>query len=106
MQLGGYASKWRRREGLRRPRRQEVNRLLARITELLVVKPLINALAPAAGSGIHDARCSAAPSQRWHMMGERGPEMFMPKSAGVAIPNRSVGGGGTERQRRTWQTAI
>jgi hypothetical protein len=29
------------------------------------------------------------------MVGERGPELFVPKQAGTIIPNGALGGGGT-----------
>jgi hypothetical protein len=81
---------------------EAVNRLRARITdlivELLVVKPLMNALAPAGGGGIlfggFLANGGPASPGKAYVVGEREPEMFMPKPAGVVIPNGQLGGGG------------
>ena len=36
-----------------------------------------------------------ASAGRSHLVGERGPEIFTPKSSGTVIPNNQIGGGGT-----------
>jgi hypothetical protein len=75
---------------------EAVIRLLARTTdfivELLVVRPLMNALAPAGGGGILGslfgcflANGGPARPGKAYMVGQRGPEMFVRKSAGMVI---------------------
>lgn len=71
---------------------------LARLTlNRFVTQPLVNVLSNALGSVFGGARADGGqvnPGQAF-LVGERGPELFVPGAPGAIVPNRAIRGGGT-----------
>lgn len=70
---------------------QDIARVLVRRA---VTEPLANALTSALG-GAFPARASGGPvtGSRPYLVGERGPELFVPGASGAIVPNGAFGGG-------------
>lgn len=69
------------------------------VFQALVLQPLINSITGGVGSffGINvPARASGGPvaARSPYIVGEKGPELFVPNMAGNIIPNHRMGGGG------------
>jgi tape measure domain-containing protein len=80
------------------------NTLIKMAADALFINPLRNLLSPGGGnllgsigSGISKifgfADGGSPPVGQVSMVGERGPELFVPKAAGTIIPNHKMGGG-------------
>jgi hypothetical protein len=73
---------------------------------------LFNGLASASGPGLASlfggARAGGGPvaGGRSYLVGERGPEMFVPKSPGVVIPNNVLRRGGGQSVQHTFQINV
>jgi len=67
----------------------------------------INTMMPSAGSPSLKASGGFVSPSMPYMVGEKGAEMFMPKSAGTIIPNDKMGGGGvTINQSLNFSTGV
>jgi phage-related minor tail protein len=60
-----------------------------------VTQPLTNALTSAMSSAFGGARAGGGPVDmgRAYLVGERGPELFVPGASGGVVPNGRIGGG-------------
>ena len=87
--------------------RSVINSLIKMLVQYYITKPLFDAIAgfiggiggaPAAGGGSSSLLTAAvgAPTSagRPMLVGERGPELFIPSSSGQVVPNGRMGGGG------------
>jgi len=67
-----------------------------------ITAPLAGALNNVIGAAFGGAAVPASPraiggsvqSGRTHLVGERGPELFIPSASGSIVPNNAMGGGG------------
>lgn len=83
-----------------------VKLIIAEVYRAAVVKPIIDGIMNGFGGGgglggfiarnFGGARAEGGPVMpgRAYLVGERGPEMIVPQSAGTVIPNHALGGGG------------
>ena len=79
------------------------NALIKMAADALIVNPLKNLLSPRGGNVIGGfasflgfADGGSPPVGRPSIVGERGPELFVPKQAGTIVPNHKMGGGGIQ----------
>ncbi len=79
-----------------------VSSILQDIAKLLVYKTITKPLFDVIGSGIDSyisgTRANGGPvlGGRSYLVGERGPELFMPNTSGAIVPNGAMGGSGAQ----------
>jgi len=74
-----------------------VNSILSDLARIIIRQQITGPLASAAGSFLQDMfRADGGPVSggQSYIVGERGPEMFVPNSSGTIIPHHALGGGG------------
>lgn len=74
--------------------------LLKQLAMMIVRQKIIGNFQSLGGGGLLGlipglANGGPAKAGRAHIVGERGPELFVPRSSGTVIPNHAMGGGGT-----------
>lgn len=78
---------------------QALNNMLSSIANKLLdagINMLLSAMLPGSvGKFLGFAEGGQPPVNKPSIVGEKGPELFVPKSAGTIIPNHQLGGGGT-----------
>jgi len=71
---------------------------LKNIAKMILQVQILNALKAGLGPGglglLTFANGGAAPADRPYIIGERGPELFVPTGSGYIVPNHQLGGGG------------
>jgi hypothetical protein len=84
-------------EAMKNVARTVVDALMKMFVQYMIVQPMLNALGgalgipvPATGKAIGGSVQSGQP----YMVGERGPELFVPNSQGSIVANKNLGGGG------------
>ena len=71
---------------------------LANTLVKLGVNTILGSIAPGIFGGLpmlKFARCGRPPTGKASLVGEKGPELFVPKSSGTIIPNNKLAGGGS-----------
>jgi len=84
-------------EGLRDIAKMVLGQILDALIQIIIVQPLINAMTGGLGSifgGFFADGGRVNNSSKPIIVGEKGPEVFMPNGAGTVIPNHELGGGG------------
>lgn len=74
---------------------QQINTTLSRINSLMATLPGASATAGPASGAIAGARAAGGPVSggQSYLVGERGPELFVPQASGQIIPNVALAGG-------------
>jgi hypothetical protein len=79
-----------------------INDMIRMVIQQSITAPLAGALSGAISGMFGGASAPAIPSAiggsvqsgRTHLVGERGPELFIPSASGSIVPNNAMGGGG------------
>ena len=79
-----------------------INDMIRMVIQRQITAPLAGALNNVIGAAFGGAAVPASPraiggsvqSGRTHLVGERGPELFIPSASGSIVPNNAMGGGG------------
>jgi len=79
-----------------------INDMIRMVIQRQITAPLAGALNNVIGAAFGGASAPAIPSAiggsvqsgRTHLVGERGPELFIPSASGSIVPNNAMGGGG------------
>ncbi len=79
-----------------------INDMIRMVIQKQITAPLAGALNAVIGAAFGGAAAPASPraiggsvqSGRTHLVGERGPELFIPSASGSIVPNNAMGGGG------------
>jgi ElaB/YqjD/DUF883 family membrane-anchored ribosome-binding protein len=92
--------------------RQMAIDIIAQLYRVLVVQRIVGSFDAAAGTGtgivggimklagnIFRANGGSVSGNKPYIVGERGPEMFIPNRSGTVIPNKNMGGGGVVVQQ-------
>jgi len=79
-----------------------IDQIIADVFRLAVIQPILGAILGPFGFGfgtggniIKLATGGPVMSNKPYIVGERGPELFVPTGAGQIVPNHQMGGGGT-----------
>jgi len=92
--------------------RQMASDIIAKLFEVMVVQRIVGSFDAAAGTGsgivggimklaggFFRANGGPVSGNQPYIVGERGPEMFIPNRSGTVIPNKNLGGGGVVVQQ-------
>ena len=73
-----------------------INDMIRMVIQKQITAPLAGALNNVIGAAFGSQKAIGGPVQagKTHLVGERGPELFIPSASGSIVPNNAMGGGG------------
>ncbi len=73
-----------------------INDMIRMVIQRQITAPLAGALNNVIGAAFGSQKAIGGPVQagKTHLVGERGPELFIPSASGSIVPNNAMGGGG------------
>jgi hypothetical protein len=83
-------------EAMKNVARTVVDALMKMFVQYMIVQPMLTALGGALGIPVPTPKAigGSVQSGQPYMVGERGPELFVPNSQGSIVANKNLGGGG------------